>query len=37
MMALTLLFAFMCVTRRISRWEGLILLLIYVYFISELF
>src|SRR5690606_13032755 len=37
MLALTLLFAFMCVTRRISRWEGLILLLIYVYFISELF
>jgi cation:H+ antiporter len=37
MLGLTLLFAFMCVTRRISRWEGLILLLIYVYFISELF
>lgn len=35
--ALTLLFAFMCLTRRISRWEGLVLLLLYAYFNLKLF
>lgn len=34
---LTLLFAFMCITRKISRWEGYMLILFYIYFITQLF
>lgn len=37
MAMLTLLFSFMCLTRRISRWEGMILLLLYVFFNVNLF
>jgi cation:H+ antiporter len=37
MSLLTLLFAFMCISRRISRWEGMVLLLFYVYFNARLF
>ncbi len=37
MMILTLLFAFMCITRKISSWEGWMLLLMYVYFIVQVF
>jgi cation:H+ antiporter len=37
MVMLTVLFAFMCMTRRISRWEGMILLLLYVFFNVKLF
>lgn len=37
MVALTLIFAIMCITKKISRWEGMMLLLFYVFFIVELF
>lgn len=37
MLILTVLFAFMCITRRISAWEGWMLLLLYVYFIVQVF
>lgn len=37
MMVITVLFAFMCITRKISRWEGWVLLLFYVFFIFKLF
>ncbi len=36
MVAVTLLFGFICVTNRISRWEGLMLLTLYAYFVYEL-
>lgn len=36
MMGVTLLFAFMCVSRQISRWEGGLLLLLYLYFVINL-
>ena len=36
MVAVTVLFALICFTRRISQWEGLLLFLFYVYFIYEL-
>jgi cation:H+ antiporter len=37
MLMLTVLFAFMCITKRISNWEGMILVLLYIYFITQLF
>lgn len=37
MVALTLLFAVMCISKKISRWEGLMLLLFYGLFMVELF
>jgi len=36
MIAITFLFAFMNISRKISRWEGFMLLVIYVYYIYEL-
>jgi len=36
MLAVTILFAFISMSRKIGRWEGLMLLLMYVYFIFEL-
>lgn len=36
MVGVTILFAFICLAREISRWEGAMLLLIYVYFIGNL-
>ncbi len=36
MVAITVLFGFICVTNRISRWEGLMLLTLYAYFVYEL-
>ena len=33
----SLIFAFMCVTRKISRWEGVTLLLLYAFFLAETF
>jgi cation:H+ antiporter len=36
MLAVTIIFALICFTRRISQWEGLMLFLFYVYFIYEL-
>lgn len=36
MVVITLLFAFMCLSKSISRWEGMLLLLLYVYFVGEL-
>lgn len=32
----TLTFAFMCVSRRISKWEGITLILLYIFFFGEL-
>ena len=37
MVALTILFAVMCLSRTISRWEGWMLFLIYCFFVAELF
>lgn len=37
MIALTLIFAIMCISKRISRWEGMMLLLFYGFFMVELF
>jgi len=37
MIVMTILFGIMCFSRNISRWEGFILLLFYVYFLVELF
>ncbi len=37
MIAMTLLFFFLMISKSISRWEGLMLLLFYVYFIVKLF
>jgi len=37
MMALTIMFAVMCISKKISRWEGLMLLLFYGLFMVELF
>jgi cation:H+ antiporter len=36
MIGVTILFAFMSISGKIGKWEGLMLLLLYVYFISEL-
>ncbi|MEM1325637.1 MAG: calcium/sodium antiporter [Bacteroidota bacterium] len=36
MIVITLLLAFMCLSKKISRWEGMMLLLFYAYFVSEL-
>ena len=35
MVGVTLLFALMCVSRRITKWEGYLLLALYVFFIGE--
>ncbi len=37
MLALTLIFAIMCISTKISRWEGFMLLMFYLFFIVELF
>lgn len=37
MIALTLLFSIMCLSKTISRWEGWMLFLIYCFFVLELF
>ena len=37
MMAVTLLFAIMCISKRISQWEGYMLLLFYLVFLGGLF
>lgn len=37
MVALTIIFAIMCISKKISRWEGMMLLLFYVFFLVELF
>ena len=37
MIALTLLFFFIMISRTVSRWEGLMLLLFYIYFVVRLF
>ena len=37
MIVMTLLFGLMTLSRTISRWEGMVLLLFYVYFLVELF
>jgi len=37
MMAMTVMFAVMCISKKISRWEGLMLLLFYGLFMVELF
>ncbi len=36
MMAITVLFAVVCLSKKISRWEGVMLVLFYAYFIFEL-
>ncbi|MEM0991418.1 MAG: calcium/sodium antiporter [Bacteroidota bacterium] len=36
MVTITLIFALMCLTKKISRWEGLMLLLLYTFFIGQL-
>lgn len=37
MVFVTLMFAFMCMTKRISKWEGIMLLLLYAFFLGETF
>ncbi len=37
MIAMTLLFSVMCISNKISRWEGLFLLMFYAFFLVELF
>jgi cation:H+ antiporter len=37
MMVMTVLFGIMCVSSRITRWEGLVMLMFYAFFIVELF
>lgn len=37
MVAVTLMFAIICISRSISKWEGAILLIMYVYFMANLF
>lgn len=37
MIFVTLIFAFMCVSRRISKWEGVTLLVLYAFFLGETF
>jgi len=37
MVAITILFSVMCITRRVSRWEGAMLLILYTYFMVDLF
>ncbi len=37
MVVMTLLFAFMTISRSISRWEGLVLLMFYLFYLIELF
>jgi len=37
MLVMTILFGVMCFSRSISRWEGFILIIFYVYFLVELF
>ncbi|MEM9888917.1 MAG: calcium/sodium antiporter [Bacteroidota bacterium] len=36
MTVITVIFAFMCLSKKISRWEGMMLLLLYVFFIGQL-
>jgi cation:H+ antiporter len=37
MIAVTILFAIMTLSRRITRWEGILLLIFYVFYMVELF
>ncbi|MEM1124660.1 MAG: calcium/sodium antiporter, partial [Bacteroidota bacterium] len=37
MVAITLIFAVMCISKKISRWEGMMLLLFYAFYLVELF
>jgi len=37
MVFVTLMFAFMCMTKRISKWEGIMLLVLYAFFLGETF
>ncbi len=37
MLACTILFGMMCLSKRISRWEGITLIALYVFFISQLY
>jgi cation:H+ antiporter len=37
MIAVTILFAVMCLSNRISRWEGSMLVFLYLFYLSELF
>jgi len=37
MVALTVVFAVMCISKKISRWEGMMLLLFYVFFMVQLY
>ena len=37
MVFVTALFAFMCMSKRISKWEGIMLLVLYAFFIAESF
>jgi len=37
MIFVTVIFAFMCMSRKISRWEGVTLLILYAFFLGETF
>lgn len=37
MVFVTVMFAFMCMTKRISKWEGIMLLVLYSFFLAETF
>lgn len=37
MMAVTFIFFLVCISKEITRWEGLVMLLLYGYFIAEIF
>ncbi len=37
MIFVTLIFAFMCISRKISKWEGVTLLVLYAFFLGETF
>ncbi|MEM6319264.1 MAG: calcium/sodium antiporter [Bacteroidota bacterium] len=37
LIAITLIFAVMCISKKISRWEGMMLLLFYAFYLVELF
>jgi cation:H+ antiporter len=36
MIVITVLFAFMCLSKKISRWEGMMLLILYTYYVAQL-
>lgn len=37
MVVVTVIFAFMCMSKRISKWEGIMLLVLYAFFLAESF